>query len=186
MRAFWTVGFFVITAGVILLASYETLRLFRGGHPPDFGVAVGELSLVVVLGLGEILALLELRQIGEDRAFQSWLKAQEIWTEKTFREGRAKVFQRLHTRETVWTDADEEHARDVCRKMDEFAHLVPFLGLRRVLDVWDDPLAKGWLVLKGVVARERDSSGWSRKWMAFQDLGEKALEKMIHEHRDPR
>jgi hypothetical protein len=62
--------------------------------------------------------------------------------------------------------------------MDEFAHLLPFLGRDSVLGVWDDPLAKAWLVLEPIVRDEREDSGWRTKWHSFEELGTAALAKL--------
>jgi hypothetical protein len=116
----------------------------------------------------------------------AWLKAQEVWTERRFTEGRGKMFMRLRLGPAVWSAQDTEDGKEVCRRLDEFAHLAPFLGQDKVLDVWDDPLAKAWLVLEPVVLAERENSRWQTKWQSFENLGQAALAKLVREGRDPR
>ena len=163
------------------------MRTFARCSPPDFSAAIGELLLVIVLGVGEVLAFFALRHTAKEREFHCWLKAQEIWTEKDFRLARSKIFERLHKPGASWTDEEKDAAKDVCRRMDEFARLVPYLGAETMLDTWDDPLAKAWIVLKQIVNEERSGpTQWSKKWNGFEDLGQLALDKMIREGRDPR
>jgi hypothetical protein len=186
-NAVWVVIFFLLTGGALCLAIFQTIRTFSGASKPEFSAAAGELLLVIVLGVGEMLAFFELRHIAKEREFHCWLKAQEIWTERTFREGRGKIFERLHSANTAWTEQDIEEAKEVCRRMDEFARLVPFLGIQMMLDTWDDPLAKAWVVLERVVNDERTSkTDWSKKWKGFEEIGRQALAKLIREGRDPR
>jgi hypothetical protein len=182
---FWTSIFFLVTAGALCLATYQTVQILSGRGKPESATAIGELLLVIVLGIGEILAFSELRHMGREEQFQSWLKAQEVWTQDHFRDGRGKIFQRLHSGATAWTEQERQEALEVCRKMDEFAHLLPFLGIERALDVWDDPLAKAWIVLEQVVKDERDRSRWQTKWKGFEAIGRKASEKLIREGRNP-
>jgi hypothetical protein len=73
-----------------------------------------------------------------------------------------------------------------CRKMDEFAHLAPFLGVMKVLSVWDDPLAKAWVVLREIVEKELEITKWQDKWIGFSTIGQEALDKVVAENRDPR
>jgi hypothetical protein len=71
--------------------------------------------------------------------------------------------------------------------MDDFARLAPYLGVETMLDTWDDPLAKAWIVLETIVNEERSvHAKWSRKWRGFEQIGQQALNKMIREGRDPR
>jgi hypothetical protein len=52
--------------------------------------------------------------------------------------------------------------------------------------VWDDPLAKAWVVLEVIVKRERKETKWPEKWMGFSTIGQEALDKVVSEKRDPR
>jgi hypothetical protein len=163
------------------------VQTFVGNSEPGFSAAIGELLLVIVLGAGEVLAFFALRHTAKEREFHCWLKAQEIWTEEKFRLGRGKIFERLRQPEAAWSDEDKDNAKEICRKMDEFARLVPYLGADTVLDTWDDPLAKAWIVLEEIVREERSSHAqWSTKWRGFEEIGLEALNKMIREGRDPR
>ena len=179
--------FFLLTGGALILAIHQTVLVFCGASRPDFGAAIGELLLVIVLAIGEIIAFVGLWHAAKERKFHCWLRAQELWTEQSFREARGRVFQRLRNPNAPWTEKEKDEAKDVCRRMDEFAHLAPYLGTRTVLDTWDDPLAKAWVVLEQVVNEEQTGEAhWSVKWSAFAEIGREALAKMIREGRDPR
>jgi len=183
---FWVVIFFATILATVGLAVYFIFKTFYGAIEPEYGAAIGELLLVVVLGAGEAVAFFELRHIAKEREFQCWLKAQEIWTKPQFVEQRGKLFQRLDGPNADWTDGEIEEAKEVCRKMDEFARLAPFLGTRIILDNWDDPLAKAWFILKPIVKKEQTSiTRWATKWEAFEKLGQKALDKLVRAGRMP-
>jgi len=129
--------------------------------------AVAAIATVVATG-GIFWAVRQVR-------FTAWLKAQEIWTAQAFTEARGRVFARLDTGNTQWTQADETEALQVCRKMDEFAGLIPYLPKQTALRIWGVPFAKAWLVLEPVVGRERTKCSWDDKWDAFAKLGRAAL-----------
>lgn len=181
--------FLLITLPVVGLAVYLAFKLTRQifceEGAPDYA-AIGELLLVIVIGVGEFVAFLELRYVAKDRDFHTWLKAQEVWTQEAFVNGRGKMFVRLDNLRAPWTPDEEKEGKNICRKMDEFAHLAPFLGLKKVLDVWDDPLAKAWIVLQEIVDKEREATKWPEKWKAFSTIGQMALDKVVREGRDPR
>jgi hypothetical protein len=118
--------------------------------------------------------------------FDAWLKAQDVWIEKSFTEARGKIFQRLKAPKTPWTDQDRIEAKQLCRKMDEFAYLVPYLGKDKVLNIWADPLAKAWIVLDPIVQQERKDCEWPTKWSGFEKLGKAALQKLVCNGQDPR
>jgi len=108
--------------------------------------------------------------------FEAWLKAQEIWTGSDFTQLRSRVFAKLDTESNKWTEAEEAEALDVCRKMDEFAGLIPYLPKRTAMKIWGVPFAKAWLILEPIVRKERDKCSWPKKWHAFALLGKEALE----------
>lgn len=112
--------------------------------------------------------------------FEAWLKAQEIWVLDDFTADRGKVFVRLDNLSQVWTPEDEALGLKTCRRVDEFVRLAPYLGKRRMLRVWGDPLAKAWLVLEPLVRLERDRTAWPAKWDAFERFGTKALSARPH------
>lgn len=107
--------------------------------------------------------------------FEAWLKAMDIWVAKDFTEARRKLFARLENLQAPWQPDDKALGLYVCRRVDEFVRLAPYLGRRRMLSVWGDPLAKAWLVLEPRVIEERQSCGWPTKWDAFERVGRKAL-----------
>jgi hypothetical protein len=112
--------------------------------------------------------------------FEAWLKAQEIWVSDDFTAARGKVFARLDNPGVPWTPEDEAVGLKLCRRVDEFVRLAPYLGRRRMLKVWGDPLAKAWLVLEPLVRKERDRTAWQTKWDAFETFGNRALSARPH------
>jgi hypothetical protein len=117
--------------------------------------------------------------------FDAWLKAQEIFMDNDFTDKRAEIYTRLDNLNQPWTTPDKEEAKKVCRKMEELAALVPFLSKKIILDAWDDPIAKTWLVLGPVVKEEQKRCGWPTKWHAFESLGQEAIKKLTREGRNP-
>src|SRR5437899_1359686 len=75
-----------------------------------------------------------------------------------------------------WDDeAETSNALEVCRKLDEFARLIPYLPKQTALGIWGVPFAKAWLVLERIVNDERKKCRWPNKWNAFARLGHLAL-----------
>ncbi len=112
--------------------------------------------------------------------FEAWLKAQDIWVADDFTAARGKIFARLENLQTPWPPDDRAVGLRVCRKVDEFVRLSPYLGRRRMLAVWGDPLAKAWVVLEPLVAEERRATSWPTKWDAFEKIGSEALRARPH------
>jgi hypothetical protein len=116
--------------------------------------------------------------------FEAWLRAEELI--RSFHEDRAKVFSRLPSCTGSWSPEEKAHALEVCRKMNTVAYLLRFLPRREALEHWDDPLAKAWVVLKPIVDEERVRTHWKSKWRHFEIWGERALDRLVGEGRDPR
>lgn len=126
-------------------------------------------ALVTLVGAAAIVyAARQLR-------FEAWLKAQEIWVANDFTVARGKLFARLDNLRGPWEPEDKALGLTVCRRVDEFVRLAPYVGQRRMLAVWGDPLAKAWVVLEPLVSAERNATGWPTKWDAFEKFGRKAL-----------
>jgi hypothetical protein len=126
-------------------------------------------AIATTLGAGAIVvAARQLR-------FQAYLKAQEIWTDVEFTAARGRVLARFDDGRLDWTDGEEVEALNVCRRMDEFARLIPYLPRKTALQVWGVPFARAWFVLRPVVDRERTKCAWPEKWCAFEELGRLAL-----------
>jgi len=89
-----------------------------------------------IASVGIILASCQLR-------FQAWLKAQEIWTASDFTQSRGRVFARLDNKKRDWETEEKTDGLQVCRKMDEFAGLIPYLPKRIALRLWGVPVRKG-------------------------------------------
>ncbi len=112
--------------------------------------------------------------------FNAWLKAQDVFTEDSLVSARKAVFAHFDDPQQPWPDPRSNDARKVCRKMDEMAGLVPFLGRKKVLQVWSNPIAKAWLLLKPTVDEERCTSHWDGKqpkWRKFEELGKDAVRR---------
>jgi len=130
--------------------------------------AIGAVATVLgVVGIG--FALNQLR-------FDAWVKAQEIFTNDEFVKVRTSVFAHFDDPLQPWPDPKSEDAKKMCRKMDELAHLLPFIGRKRMFLVWSHTIAKAWLLLEPTVNTDRRTSHWEEKWIAFADLGAKAVE----------
>ncbi len=123
-------------------------------------------------GVGAATVIFAARQL----KLSAWLKLQEIWTADDFVEDRDWVLN--HT--GPWSPEEKKRAKDVCRRLDEFAHLVPYLGLTsrrgttQALRYWADPFGRCWRALEDVVREEQRQVAWYRKWKGFEDLGELA------------
>jgi len=117
--------------------------------------------------LGIFLARKQLR-------YDAWVKAQDIFNDDEFRKARTALFACL---DTPGSSCTIENAEIVCRKMNELCHLAEFLGERRILINWGNPLAKAWHLLGAFVDDEIKQSNWEHKWRAFQKIGKKALER---------
>jgi hypothetical protein len=109
--------------------------------------------------------------------FEAWLKAQEIWTIPDFIQSRGFVFAKLDNESVKWNADEENKALDVCRKMDEFARLIPYLPKHTAISIWGIPFAKAWVILEPIVKKERDKCSWSDKWSAFEQLGKASLKR---------
>ncbi len=106
--------------------------------------------------------------------FNAWVKAQDIFTSACFVKARTAVFAHFDD-PGQRPDPNSYDAMMVCRKMDEMAHLVPFLGQKKVLREWGNPIAKAWLLLEPTVKGERERSHWDGKWRKFERLGRNAV-----------
>jgi len=128
----------------------------------------------IVASIASLAVIFAWRQL----RFNAWLKAQEIFTEKRFVEARGVVLVHYPDPPKQWSKGEKEDAFLVCRKMDELARLKRYLGTRKMLATWDDPLGKCWCVLKPLVLEERHTIKWKTKWDAFEHLGEKAFRRV--------
>jgi hypothetical protein len=142
-----------------------------------------------VSAIASILGVIGIYIAARQLSFQAWLEAQRIFTAEDFVELRKWIIEK----DGVWDDpaADKERAKDACRKFDEFARLIPylgfpFLGRRFALRIWADPIAKCWRSLERIVIEERDQTGAYRKWDAFEKLGRKAVTSASMEFRQRR
>ena len=111
--------------------------------------------------------------------FNAWVKTQDVFTSACFMQARTAVFAHFDDPVQPWPDPSSDDAKMVCRKMDEMAHLVPFLGQKKVLREWGNPIAKAWLLLKPTVEEECDASHWKEKWRKFAELGDKAVRQNL-------
>ena len=114
--------------------------------------------------------------------FEAWLKAQDLFTDKEFVDARTFVYQLKSNEYDKWFDEekDKDKVYLVCRKMDELARLVPFLGEEKVLETWDNPFARLWNKLEKFIEFERSpaKANWPEKWLPFEDIGKKAKDRI--------
>ena len=118
--------------------------------------------------------------------FDAWLKAQELFTKDDFRDARRIVMEECKGKDlNTWSSDQRQKGLLVCRRMDEFVRLSPFLGRTfllksRMLDVWYDPIGKCWSVLEPLVREEQTK--WPEKWNAFAHLGKRAQDRIEKRH----
>ncbi len=89
-----------------------------------------------IASVGIILASRQLR-------FQAWLKAQDIWTASDFTQSRGLSLPAWTTRNETGRQRKKTDGLQVCRKIDEFAGLIPYLPKRIALRLWGVPVRKG-------------------------------------------
>jgi len=138
-------------------------------------------TLSVVANIVAVVALI--RSFKQFR-MDAWLKAEDVFSGSGFIENRARYFSRLPACKP-FTDEERRDALQICVEMNRFCNLLRFIGERRALGLWDDPLAKAWVVLKPIVEEERKQRKWPAKWKEFEVWGERALNKLKEEGRDP-
>lgn len=141
-----------------------------------------------VSAIASIVGVVGIYIAAQQLSFQAWLEAQRIFTSGDFTDLRKWVMEK----DGSWDQpADKERAKDACRKFDEFARLIPYLGLpffrkRFALQIWADPIAKCWRSLERIVIEEREQTGAYRKWDAFEKLGKEAVRSASMESRKRR
>jgi len=130
----------------------------------------------IFTGITALAVILAKRQL----QFQAWLKAQDLFTHPKFIQARSVVYSLKGRPYTAWSSTEAESAKYVCRKMDELAHLIPYLGRKKALSVWDNPIARTWSILEEFIRDERSSSkaNWLRKWYAYEDIGKKCISRI--------
>ncbi len=110
--------------------------------------------------------------------FNTWLKAQEIYMDKEFREAREKVLGYFGCKEKpAFIDKMREHALLVCRKMDELARLEWYVDKEKIIETWGIPMGKSWIILEKLVHDKRKHDNNENKWDAFKKIGEEAAQK---------
>ena len=130
-----------------------------------------------------MVASVAIFQAAKQLRFDAWLKAQEIFTDREFVAARTTVYGHLPKPTETWSPTDLDAGLLVCRQMDQLCHLQEFLGRKRILDTWANPLATSWALLKWLVVQERQRASWAKKWSAFETLGEAAIQAMEPKHR---
>src|SRR5215216_3683140 len=136
-----------------------------------------------------LAAVLSILVAARQLRFEAWLRAQEIFVDPKFVEARGRVFSHLKPPPRDWDAKDQEAGFEVCRRIDDFCRLAPYLsftksrGRQTVLQVWGDPLGKAWGLLSPLVVAERNFVDWQTKWDAFEILGNAALERFSEKRR---
>ena len=143
----------------------------------EVAIMVWSTFWIAVSSVASIMGLSIIGFVAYQLWFNAWVKAQEIFTNDDFVNARTAVYVHFDDPQHPWPDTYSRDAKKVCRKMDEMAHLLPFLGERRMLRWLNHPIAKAWLLLKPTVDQERNTTHWEEKWKAFEKLGEKAVRR---------
>jgi hypothetical protein len=134
-----------------------------------------EVFWIAFTGVATLLAACAVVVAVRQLRFEAWLRAQEIWTAKVFTQQRRTIFAFLDVNDKTGITEKTEIALEVCRKLDEFAGLIPYLPKRRALQVWSVPFAKAWALLSEIVENERKKCRWPKKWSELERFGKEAL-----------
>jgi hypothetical protein len=132
---------------------------------------IGALATVAA-AIGVVLAARQL-------SFDAWSKAQDLLVEERFKKARARVF-RLIDSASPWEADDEIAAELICVRITELCRLSPYFaiipgqGRERLIDAWDEQLAKCWKVLEPFIAAEYAKVHGSHKWDQFIGVGREA------------
>lgn len=133
---------------------------------------LGGLAAVVAAG-GVVYAAKTFR-------FNTWLKAQAIYTDAEFGEARGTVFSYFgfdKENPPTFDGREKDHALLVCRRMDELARLKWYVGKEKIIEVWGHQMGKSWIILEKLVDNVRIEDGFEKKWKAFEDTAKEAIEK---------
>ena len=112
--------------------------------------------------------------------FNTWLKAQAIYTDKEFYKARGTVFEHFgfdKGNPPTFDGLEKEHALLVCQKMDELAHLKWYVGEKKIMETWGYQMGKSWIILEKLVGDVRTRDRYLKKWKAFEGLAKKAITK---------
>jgi hypothetical protein len=138
------------------------------------GPRSGEQNLSSLATIGALLAIVIATR---GLRFDAWNKCQELFTEEKFMAGRKRIFLHLSDTTLNWTKEDLEAAIQVAGNMDKLCRLAGFLGARKLIKVWGNPIGKAWAILQVMVGQERDYTKWLDKWIAFEEIGRRSLDK---------
>ena len=106
--------------------------------------------------------------------FNTWLKAQEIYTDDEFTKSREAILSGYPVVLQNPNDDYKKHALRVCRKMDELAWLRHYgLSDRKILEAWGLQMGKAWVVLEEVIREQQ--SVHEKKWGNFEYLADIAI-----------
>lgn len=132
-----------------------------------FWSAVG--AIATLCGAGAILfAVRQLR-------FEAMMKAHELFNTELLRQYRGELFARFDRDPRPFDDAEKERALYVVSQLDIFVRLESYIGRRRLLRIWGNPIAKTWLLVQDLVADERSKVSWPEKWDALEAVGKAAV-----------
>ena len=135
---------------------------------------------LVFTGLGAVAAFIAAVGVwwaARTFKFNTWLKAQEIYTDDKFTESRETILSGYPVVLQNPSEDDKKHALRVCRKMDELAHLKWYVGKKKIIESWGHQMGKSWIILEKFVSDVRTQDGYLKKWKAFEYLAEEAITK---------
>jgi hypothetical protein len=112
--------------------------------------------------------------------FNTWLKAQVIYTDQEFYKARETVLSHFGFEEEsppTFSNQNKDQALLVCRKMDELAHLKWYVGKKKIIETWGLQMGKSWMILKKLVDEVRRQDTHPEKWNAFERFAKIAIKK---------
>ena len=184
----------------IVLGSLATLTLYYGTPSSIQSISNGDKRMsfddkiqiwtLVFVGFGAIAALIGaiVALIGVVAArcavktfeFNTWLKAQEIYTNPDFYKAREAVLSSWDFGQTYPANIrgyERKNAILVCQRMDELARLEPYLKEEKIIGAWGRPMGKSWLILEKFVIKGEREKDDNKKWTPFEELAGKAIKK---------
>ena len=184
-----TLGWLHILAPIVI-GTFAMLMLFfgipssiqsisNGGKRMSFSENI-QIWTLVIAGLGAVAAIIAVVGVwwaARTFKFNTWLKAQAIYTADKFTESREAILSGYPVVLRVPLSVDDKkHALRVCRKMDELAWLRHYgLSDRKILEAWGKPMGKAWIVLEKVIEEQRSVD--AEKWKNFEEIAIKAIKR---------
>jgi hypothetical protein len=133
-----------------------------------------------VSALGSLLGAGAILYAARQFRFQAMMKAQELFNQEWFRTARSTLFARLDESPRSFSESERREALVILSHLDEFARLESYIGRRRLIQIWGDPLAKAWILLEPLMADERIRAHAPEKWDVLASVCKRALRARPH------